>query len=154
MEYNKSTLRVCKKCFDAKESITRTVTTATTVTKHAEDGGSAVGSSSVSSKPSSTKDDHEIVVDENEDEDDEDPDINFEVRPEKLNSFSISHDQTNISLELDDQSRQDDENEDQHEEDPDQLSIYDMQANRRPTCDNDTPHSSSHSHIERKGTVI
>jgi hypothetical protein len=150
IEYNKSTLRVCKKCFEQKETISRiTLDTPTTSSTGVAAAVAKAASSLEIESPMSVKVVRNLNVNDdddnnNEDEDDDDPDINFEVRPEKLNSFNNSHEEIADDNYLDD-SHDDDEHDHDHDHEP--MSIYDMDTKK-------TKSKSSKHDSAAKGTVI
>ena len=135
VEYNNSSLRVCKKCFDKKENSSHASPKPSN-----EQVALSQATESPASKIGEVKEVASNLVPEananDDDDDDDDPDINFEVRPEKLNSFNNSHEDVHDYLD------------ESNGEDPDQdsISIYDTQAK---------PKSRKKKHdAAAKGTVI
>lgn len=140
INYNNSTLRVCKKCFEQKETTSRITSKPSNEIAQAMSDQPTTSSAIASVVPRTETESNVFAKNEdNVSEEESDPDIAFEVRPEKLNSFNNSHEEIEHFL--------DDSQDEEQDHDQESISIYDMETK------NSKSKSSKHD-AAAKGTVI
>ena len=139
INYNNSTLRVCKKCFEQKETISRITSKPSNETAQIPSENPTTSSTLTSAaRPDAEQSIPSSSKHLDDDSDESDPDIAFEVRPEKLNSFNNSHEEIENYL---------DDSHDEQDQDQESISIYDMETKKSKS-------KSSKHDAAAKGTVI